>query len=196
MKYGYSFFMVIAQLLAGITDYTDWKSEMDRLYNAGIRGLKFHPDFQKIDMLNPVLYDMMEEAKGRFTVLFHVGDVYPPEENWSSPQKLAKLLKAVPGIEVVAAHLGGYRHWPWVVESLKGLDFYMDTSSALLYIDDQNLKDIMDNFPRESFLFGSDYPIGDPAREVELVQKRMGFKGDELEKLFTRASSLIGLSNP
>ena len=166
---------------------------MDRLYDAGIRGLKFHPDFQKIDMLNPVLYDMMEEAKGKFTVLFHVGDVYPPEENWSSPQKLAKILKAVPGIEVVAAHLGGYRHWPWVVESLKGLDFYMDTSSSLLYIDDENLKNIMNNFPHESFLFGSDYPIGDPAREVGLVKKRLGFTDDELDKLFTRASGLIGL---
>ena len=96
---------------------------------------------------------------------------------------------------MVAAHLGGYRHWPWVVESLKGLDFYMDTSSALLYIDDKNLKDILDNFPKESFLFGSDYPIGDPAREVGLVKKRMGLSEDELEKLFTRASGLIGLQN-
>ena len=71
----------------------------------------------------------------------------------------------------------------------------MDTSSALLYIDDKNLKDILDNFPKESFLFGSDYPIGDPSREVGLVKKRMGFSEDELEKLFTRASSLIGLSD-
>ena len=192
MKKNYPYFIPFGTLH---TDYADWKSEMDRLYAAGIRGLKFHPDFQKIDMLNPVLYDMMEEAKGKFTVLFHVGDVFPPEVNYSSPQKLAKILKAVPGIEVVAAHLGGYRHWPWVVESLKGLDFYMDTSSALLYIDDENLKNIMNNFPHECFLFGSDYPIGDPAREVGLVRKRLGFSEDELEKLFTRASGLIGLKD-
>ena len=190
MKKNYPYFIPFGTLH---TDYSDWKSEMERLYEAGIRGLKFHPDFQKIDMLNPVLYDMMEEAKGKFTVLFHVGDVYPPEENWSSPQKLAKILKAVPGIEVVAAHLGGYRHWPWVVESLKGLDFYMDTSSALLYIDDGNLKNILNSFSHESFLFGSDYPIGNPAREVELVKKRLGFSDDELDKLFSRASGLIGL---
>ena len=77
MKKTYPYFIPFGTLH---TDYADWKSEMDRLYDAGIRGIKFHPDFQKIDMLNPILYDMMEEAKGRFTILFHVGDIFPPEE--------------------------------------------------------------------------------------------------------------------
>lgn len=175
------------------TDYENWKEELDRLLAAGIKGLKFHPDFQKIDMRNPVLYDILEEAAGKFTVLFHIGDIYPPEENYSSPQKLSEILNAFPRLEAVAAHLGGYRHWPYVVESLKNYDFYMDTSSSLLYMSDGELKDILDNFSTDRFLFGSDYPIGNPMVEMDLIKKRMRLSSDEFDRLFTRCENLIAL---
>lgn len=177
------------------TDFPDWKEELDRLLAHDIKGLKFHPDFQGIDMDDPVLYEMLEEISGRFTVLFHVGDKVPPEKNFSSPQKLAKILKNFPKLEVVAAHFGGYSHWQWVVENLKGYDFYMDTSSSLKYISDPLLHDILNAFPKERFLFGSDYPLGNPAEETELVKKRLNFSEDELEKLFQRGAELTGFQN-
>lgn len=177
------------------TDYENWKEELDRLLAAGIKGLKFHPDFQKIDMRNPVLYDMLEEASGKFTVLFHIGDIYPPEENYSSPQKLAEILNAFPKLEAVAAHFGGYRHWPYVVESLRKYDFYMDTSSSLLYMSDEELNHILNNFSSDRFLFGSDYPIGDPSKELELIKKRMHLSADEYDRLFTRCENLTAIKD-
>lgn len=171
--------------------FADWVRELDRLAVAGIRGIKIHPDFQGFSLDDPRLDPILEAIGQRFFLMVHVGDFCPPEENLSSPQKLAALLDRFPRLKVIVAHLGGFQHWPWVVEHLAGRDLYLDTSSSLQAIPSQLLFDIFAHHPRERILFGSDYPLFDPREEMKLLQSRMRLSDPELEELLTNGERLF-----
>ncbi len=123
--------------------------------------------------------------------LFHVGDKPAPEDNPSCPYKVAALLDKFPQARMIAAHLGGYLHWPAVAECLVGRNVYLDTSSSLEFIDEALLRDIFKRHPREYLLFGSDYPLFDPGDEIALLKKRLGLKRPEIETLMSNARTLF-----
>lgn len=167
--------------------YPDWAVELDRLASAGIRGLKLHPDFQGFWLDAPQMKPIYEAAAGRFAVMFHVGDEKPPEENFSCPYKIAAIKRDFPKLEMIAAHFGGYHHWEHVPKALRGVDIWIDTSSTLPFIDDALLAKLVRTVPRERWLFGSDYPLFDPARSLDELQRRLKLTPDELDELFSHA---------
>ncbi len=172
-------------------DYINWKSELDRLERKGIKGLKFHPDFQGYDLADPRLLPFFEAIGNRFVLMFHVGDRLPPDENPSSPGKLAAIRKKYPDLVIVAAHLGGYLHWDDSLQYLAGTDVFLDTSSSLPFIDDGLLKKILNRHPLDRMLFGSDYPLFDPAVETGLLKSRAGFKEKQIHRLLKNGSDLL-----
>lgn len=172
-------------------DYPEPEKELDRLRRAGVQGLKFHPDFQGFFLDDPRFYRLMEAIGDEFTLMIHVGDVLPPEQNPSCPVKLARLRREFPGPAIIAAHLGGYTHWKWAVEHLAGLDVYMDTSSSLSFVDDETLRALIARHPVDRLLFGSDYPLFDPGDEMQLVERRLGPLGVKLDALLTAGDALF-----
>ncbi len=175
-------------------DFKDWEKELLKLEQAGIKGIKLHPDFQGFHLDDPRLEPIFEHICDRFLLMIHIGDRLPPEKNPSSPQKLSILLKRFGKLKVIAAHLGGYLHWQYVVENLAGKDLYLDTSSSLMAIPERHLWDIFNHHPREKILFGSDYPLFDPLEEIEQLQKRLQLSSRDVDKLLTNAEPLLGLS--
>lgn len=175
-------------------DFTDWEKELQKLKLAGIKGIKLHPDFQGFHLDDPRLEPIFEEIGDRFLLMIHIGDRLPPEKNPSSPHKLAALLKNFPRLRVIAAHLGGYLHWQYVVENLAGKDLYLDTSSSLMAISDRHLFDILDHHPRDKILFGSDYPLFDPLEEIQRLKKRLRLSSGEIDALLNNAKPLLELS--
>jgi uncharacterized protein len=170
--------------------YHDWEAEFDRLYAAGIRGIKLHPDFQGFRLDDPRLRPLFDGMQGRFTLMVHIGDTLPPEENPSCPAKLRSVLRQFPRLRVIAAHLGGYLHWAHVVPNLAGLELYLDTSSSLFAIPQPLLDLIWRSFPREHFLFGSDYPIFDPGQEVVALQRRLRLSDREVDDILRNGAWL------
>jgi len=164
-------------------DYEDWEAELERLRAAGVRGLKFHPEFQGFWMDDRRLLPIIEAAWPDFAFMFHVGDRLPPERNPSCPFKMAALVRAFPRARMIAAHMGGYLHWPAALEVLAGSGVYFDTSSTLPFIDDDLLRELWRRHPRERILFGSDYPLYDPGTEARQLQQRLGLSDAELEEL-------------
>ncbi|MCL2791476.1 MAG: amidohydrolase family protein [Spirochaetaceae bacterium] len=174
-------------------NYPDWEKELERLKKHGIKGIKFHPDFQGFHLDSKIMFPIYEAIAGKFVVTFHIGDVHHPDINPSSPQKFANVLKNFPSLTAIAAHFGGYAHWQWVKESLSKLNFYMDTSSSLKFIPDQLLKEILNTFPEDFFLFGSDYPLGDPVTEIKLLEEKAKFSDAKIERLLQRGAKLLEL---
>ncbi|WP_320170207.1 amidohydrolase family protein [Maridesulfovibrio sp.] len=172
-------------------DYKDPEKEFERLERHGIKGLKFHPDFQGFFMDEPKFYRLLEMVQGRFVVMFHVGDKLPPEKNPSCPIKLRKILENFPKLTCIAAHMGGYCHWQWASEQLAGYNVYMDTSSAIPFMDKQVLREIMNKHPRERILFGSDYPLFDPGQTMKDLQQALNLKDSELEVHLSAAEQLF-----
>lgn len=174
------------------TGFAEWEKELDRLAEAGIKGLKLHPDFQQIWLNDPALDPVFEAAAGRFVMMFHVGDKRSPQENFSCPFKVASIKRRFPKLTMIAAHLGGYNHWEYVPAELAELDIYIDTSSAIPFINDEQLDAIRKAIPRERWLFGSDYPLASPQTSMELLQSRLKLSDSELEELLTNANRLFG----
>jgi predicted TIM-barrel fold metal-dependent hydrolase len=172
-------------------DHQEPEKELGRLRKAGIKGLKFHPDFQGFFLDDPKFYKLMEIIGDEFTLMIHVGDTLPPEKNPSCPLKMANLRRAFPGPRLIAAHLGGFSHWQYAIEHLAGLDVYFDTSSSLSFIDDDTLRQLIAKHPSDRLLFGSDYPLFDPADEVALVERRIVPLGLKLEELLTAGTKLF-----
>ncbi len=171
-------------------DYQDIEGELTRLWDNGIRGIKLHPDFQGFRLDDPKLTPLFAAMEGRFTLMVHVGDKVPPEENPSCPYKVAAIKRRFPKLQIIAAHFGGVYHWEHVIDAYNALGIYMDTSSSLFAIPQNLLEQIFNYFPRHLFLFGSDYPIWDPASERDELQRRLKLSDTELEEIMTAGSRL------
>ena len=172
-------------------DFKYWRSELNRLESNGIRGLKIHADFQGFRLDDFRLWPIFEAAEDRFMLMMHVGDRIDPAQNPSSPKKVARIKRDFPNLKIIAAHLGGFFHWDYVLDNLAGLDIYLDTSSSLEFIDQTLLEKIINAFPMDHILFGSDYPLYDPAQEIDLLQKRLSLNSRDLEIILTNGTRLF-----
>lgn len=152
-------------------DDSNWLTEIQRLKTAGIKGIKLHPEFQGIDLADARLNPFFEAISTDFILMIHVGDPKVSPANLSTPRKVASILKNFPRLTIVAAHLGGYCFWDEVLEELAGKELYLDTSSALPYIQPEILKKILTKHSHSKILFGSDYPLNTPQKELELLER-------------------------
>ncbi len=173
-------------------DYVDWEKELQRLKAHGIKGLKLHPDFQSFRLDDARLLPMVEAAKADFIFQIHIGDNVPVAQNPSCPYKMAQLLDNFPDMQLIAAHLGGYRQWSHAYEALVGRDIWLETSSSTPFIEGQLLRDILRKHDGQRILFGSDYPLYSPAQEIQRLQSMAKLKDTDLEKILCNADALLG----
>ena len=171
--------------------FTAFEAELERIERAGVKGIKFHADFQGFRLDDPALFPILECISGRFVVLFHVGDRLPPHLNPSCPAKLAALRRKFPKLTMIAAHLGGFLHWSEALKHLAGTDVCLDTSSSLPFIDDSLLSAILDRHSPERIFFGSDYPLFDPGAELERLRSRLRATSGRMELLLTAGERLF-----
>lgn len=151
-------------------DNPEWPAEIARLRAAGIRGIKLHPEFQRIDLADPRLLPFFEEIQRDFIFMTHVGDPRVSADNPSTPRKIAAILDDFPRLRIIAAHMGGLHFWQEVLELLAGRDVYFDTSSTLPFIDPVLFRRIVEKHGTDKLLFGSDYPLAAPADELPYIE--------------------------
>lgn len=171
-------------------DYPGLEEELTFLQRRGIRGIKLHPDFQGFRLDDPKLLPLFDAMQDHFTLMVHIGDNLPPRENPSCPWKIAAIRRAFPRLQIIAAHFGGFRHWPHVLEAMHDSRIYIDTSSSLFTIPQPWLETIFRAYPHPYILFGSDYPLFDPAEEIRRLQFRLRLSDNRLEELLTNARTL------
>ncbi len=174
--------------------YDNWESELARIKAAGIRGIKLHPDFQSFWLDDPRLLPIFEAAQKDFVFEIHIGDRTSPEKNPSCPYKLASILRQFPGIRVIAAHFGGYRMWSHALEVFSDNRFenlWFDTSSTTPFATPELAHKLLNTFPRERILFGTDWPLYDPVEELQRLQNLGGLKDSEMEVIMSNASALL-----
>lgn len=174
--------------------YDNWESELARIKAAGIRGIKLHPDFQSFWLDDPRLLPIFEAAQKDFVFEIHIGDRTSPEKNPSCPYKLASILRQFPGIRIIAAHFGGYRMWSHALEVFSDNRFenlWFDTSSTTPFATPELAHKLLNTFPRERILFGTDWPLYDPVEELQRLQNLGGLKDSEMEVIMSNASALL-----
>jgi len=168
-----------------------WETEMDRLERSGVRGLKIHPDLAGLPLPDACWDPVWEAARGRFVIMIHMGPARQGEPTVSRPADLAGILDRHPGLRVVAAHLGGLGQWEETLEHLAGKNLDMDTSCCHEAIPAQTLAELLKRHDLDRFLFGSDYPLFAPERELNGLRRALATAGVDVQRILKNGERLV-----
>ena len=173
----------------------DALDELRRLKDAGVKGIKLHPDYQEFFPDDPGVFPIYHEiARLGLVTLFHAGvDIGLCDPVRATPARLANALPQFEGAPVVAAHFGGYILWREVLEHLCGKDIYFDTSYCARKMPPPWAREIIAAHGAGRILFGTDLPWADPSDEIAFVRRISADEGMAGEILGENAERLLGL---
>jgi len=161
----------------------------------GLKGIKFHPDYQKFFVDDKKMFPIYETAFGLgLIVVFHAGvDIGLPAPYHATPERLEKIVRTFPRCKVVAAHMGGFSLWDDVERFLVGTDIYLDTSYSLDFMDGEQAKRIIRNHDVKKILFATDSPWADQKEAISKLKSLNLDKETEDAILGLNAKALLGL---
>lgn len=173
----------------------DWESELERLKENRIKGIKLHPDYQQFFVDDERLFPIYKKIESLgFILVFHAGEDFgfaPPYK--STPERLRKVVEFIE-TPVVCAHWGSLSMGEDVLKYLCDIDnCYFDTAFGYGTMPKDMALRILDKKGTDKILFGSDSPWNAPSWDVGMI-KTMGLSSDEEEKIFYKnAEKLLRL---
>lgn len=157
--------------------------ELERIKDAGLKGVKFHPEFQLFypdeERMKPIYKKI--SSLGLIT-LFHAGNdpaFLPPYK--ATPEHMQQALKWFDS-PVVAAHWGGLGCCSEVLDKLCGENIWFDVSFGYTTISKTGAQKIIEKHGVDKLLFGSDMPWHRPSWELQLVQS-LDISDADMEKI-------------
>lgn len=173
-------------------DSADQAADVKKVKELGLKGVKLHPDIQnfKIDDYRCLKIYELCEREG-LPILMHTGD---HRYDNSNPNRLLPVLKIYSELTVIGAHLGGWSVWEDAARELAGLpNLYVDCSSTMGFIDLKTTKELIEKFGTDRVLFGTDYPMWAPKKELENFFNLGLSEEDNLKILSENAKKLFGI---
>ena len=141
------------------------EEDIAHLRALGLHGVKLHPDIQGFRLDDPRCFALAEQCEGVLPLLLHTGD---SRYDYSNPNRLLPVLKIYTELTVIGAHFGGWSIWEEASKKLCGTpNLYVDCSSAFPYLKKETAKEIIRRYGADRVLFGSDYPMWSPEKELE-----------------------------
>lgn len=175
-------------------DAPDALEELERIAAAGLKGVKFHPDYQSFyvddEKMKP-LYRKISQL-GLIT-LFHAGEDYGFAAPYHCmPENLRRALSWF-DTPVVAAHWGGFALGEQVLQKLCGENLWFDLSFGYSALPRSRAQAILDKHGPDKLLFGSDMPWHRPSWELRLLNT-LDISPEDREKiLWKNAAGLLKL---
>lgn len=165
--------------------------DIAHLRELGLHGVKLHPDIQHFRLDSKECFALCEQCEGVLPLLLHTGD---RRYSFSNPEQLLPLLHRFPRLTVIAAHFGGYSVWEEAARRLAGRfeNLWVDCTSSLYAMDDGRAKELIVAYGAERVLFGTDYPMWNPARELERFVGLRLPQRDAENILYNNAARLFG----
>ena len=148
----------------------DIKGKMKRVKDAGIKGVKIHPDYQGTFIDDDGYLEIIKAAKDNdLIVITHAGvdDGFLNEPVKCPPELCAKVLEKADYEKIVLGHYGGHKQWQKVLELLVDFNVYFDTAFTFYKIDKELFKKILFAHGADKILFATDCPWSDIKRDKE-----------------------------
>jgi len=137
----------------------DWKAELIRIRDAGLPGIKLHPEYQEFYVDDPKMFPIYEACvKLGLPIVFHAGVDLGYDTIHCTPARFRKVAERVDTSRFVLAHMGGWSMWDEVEDQLVGLDVYMDTGYCFRHLSDQRLLRMARAHGTDKILFATDSP--------------------------------------
>ena len=140
--------------------YPNKEEEFEKLCDAGIKGIKLHPDFQQVYIDDSSVIETLRLcSKYGLIAMIHGGlDISYPEINKSTPEKLKRILPLLGDAVIIYAHMGGFGYFEQSVRFLSDTDVYIDTAAVCDIFPSDTIKSVINAFTPKRVLFGSDSP--------------------------------------
>ena len=171
-------------------------SELDRLCAAGVRGVKFHNEYQNFYVDEDSAFPLYEAcAKRGLILLFHGGadrGFEPPVK--TPPARMRRVALAFPEAKNVGAHRGGHDMTEAATDELADTNVFVDTSFAARSLTPERGEAAIRAFGADRVLFGTDCPWDTPQNAVGWLES-MALSAAEKEKIYGgNACRLLGIA--
>lgn len=179
-----------------IYPHTDnYKRDIDFVADLGLKGLKFHAEYQNFSIDDQKMLKIYDYALSKDLIILHHAGIDPgmPTPYKSSPRQFAKIVDAMKGGIIVAAHFGGHAQWDDVEKYLVGKNIYFDTSMGFEYFSDEQFLRIVKNHGTDKVLFASDSPWSNAKTEIEHLRTLPILENEKENILCNNANRLLNL---
>ncbi len=168
------------------------------LRDNGIGGVKLHPLFQGLSLGDPRVLELLQALAGAgVVVITHAGAGGDADANErGAPKHLRTIIDTVPDLTLIACHYGGYHRIDEAEELVVGRPVVLETSwpPRLADFDPQRLRDIIARHSADRVVYGSDWPMTDPAAEIAAIRALGLDPADEAGILGDNLARILGIS--
>lgn len=169
------------------------EEELERIKNAGLRGVKFHPEYQQFKINNKSVYHLYEKCiKLGLTVVFHAGkDLGYPDSLNASVEMIKDLSADFKGAPFVMAHFGACMMPKQYLSIASECGFYVDTSFSKGNISSEDAENIIKKQGADKVLFGSDCPWASSKETYDFINSLNVSKEDKDKIFYKNAQNLL-----
>ena len=111
-------------------DFTNYRTELSRVKNFGLKGIKIHPVYQDTNLDDAKFLRVLDRAAELdLVVVTHAGlDIGFPNVVRCSPQMSRRVVDTIGNFKFVLAHMGGWKNWNDVLKFLGDTEVFIDTA--------------------------------------------------------------------
>jgi uncharacterized protein len=162
------------------------EENLRHLSDNGIRAVKLHPLFQSVSFADPRVHDILAAlAADGIAVITHAGAGADQEANdRGAPALLRKLADALPGLDLIACHYGGYHRLDEAEEHVIGSRVTIETSwpPSMTLLEPERVVALIRRHGADRVVYGSDWPMADPAAEIAGI-RALGLTSQEQDAI-------------
>ena len=191
-------------------DFENYRAELARVKNLGLKGIKIHPIYQGVDIDDKKFLRIFERAAELdLIVVTHAGlDIGFPGVEHCAPKMIRRVVEEIGDFKFVLAHMGGWKNWDEVAEILAGTNVFIDTAFStgkiparpdfdwnaadLDLLDAAGFLKLYKIFGADKILFGTDSPWSPPAETIDFIKNLPLSDAEKNKILGGNAENLLG----
>ena len=192
-------------------EFLNWRAELSRVKNFGLKGIKIHPVYQATNLDDVKFLRILDRAAElNLIVVTHAGlDIGFPGEVRCSPQMARRVADTVGNFKFVLAHMGGWKNWDDVLKLLGDTKIFIDTSFStgniiprsdstwnsdeLKLLDAAQFMKFVAVFGADRILFGTDSPWTAQDTSLEFIRALPLAAADKNKILGLNAKRLLNI---
>lgn len=193
-------------------DFEDYRAELSRIKNLGLKGIKIHPIYQGVNLDDKKFLQILyRAAELDLIVITHAGlDIGFPGVVNCSPKMARRVVEEIGDFKFVLAHMGGWKNWNEVLTELADTNIFVDTAFStgkiparsdfvwneedLNLLNENEFLKLVEVFGADRILFGTDSPWDSQKTSIEFIKKLPISDVDKKKILGGNSEKLLGVN--